>query len=414
MKRIQTYSLLLLICLPFWALSQKNCNNPLSGFIPLPELHGITFRGYQGGLYAQGNAPTGGYLEDAIRAAEDIQPLDMNGNPSSDGAIIMAGVGASNPRTEFNAFMQQLSGAEGIQEKLKLVNTCIGGQGIQKMNQPGDPYWSQTSKLFDSLGFSMKQVQVIWVETDNTQNPDTSFPVAPLDLMFEMRTLLQTMKMKFPNAKLCYISARGYSGWVDQSGGATAGKGLLHPRDYYNGWAVKWLIEKADSGITGFRYKGQNAEIMMPLFASYHYSDGETPQQNGFFLECENDIGNDGLHLTPSGEAKIGAIMKEFFTTDSVASLWIKTKTAGLINAGTSQAVIYPNPSSSYLSWKVNCSFCNILNIKIINQSGRTVLDRSVEPGLHQINLEGISPGMYHVILYDGEQYHQSRFVKQE
>ncbi len=414
MKQIIVITFSWMFMWPMTVQSQKNCNNPLSGFVPLPELQGKSFRGYTGELYATGNVPAGAYLTDAIQAAKAIQPLDKLGNPSANGVIIMAGVGASNPRTEFNAFMQKMATAQGLNPNVRWVNTCIGGQGIQKMNQPTDNYWNATEKLFDSLGYDTRQVQVIWVETDNTQVADTSFPGAPVNLMHEMKTLLQTMKSKFPNARLCYFSARGYSGWVDQLGGATAGKGLLHPRDYYNGWAIKWLIESADSAKSGFRYSEPNAEIIQPLFASYHYADGETPLQNGFFLDCETDIGNDGLHLSPAGETKIGQEMFNFFMNDTLSSLWMLAQTATNSFISTPKLKIYPNPTSESIYWDLPHPDGEIWQIQLLNDEGKCVRTERITPGQSHIQLSDLPPGLYHLLMIGKDEFYQARFLKSQ
>lgn len=402
----------LIFAMPLVAFGQKNCNNPLSGFVPLPELTGKQFRGYPGGLYPNGNVPSGDYLADALESARNIVPLNTEGKPDAGGLIVMAGVGASNPRTEFNAFMSLMGTAPGLNPSLRLVNTCIGGQGIQKMNQSGDNYWNQTSKLFDSLGYSMKQVQVIWVETENTQNPDTAFPRAPMDLTEEIKTLLQTMKQKFPNARLCYLSARGYSGWVDPSGGTSAGKGLLHPRDYYNGWAIKWLIEKADSGIAGYRYEGATPDIMLPLFASYHYSDGETPRNNGFYLDCETDIGNDGLHLSPAGEAKIGQEMYNFFMGDTVAKGWMMASTTSINPKNSVEISIYPNPTNSFIRWEIPKQESGEVQVIIYNHTGQIISNTLKEVNDNDIDIRHLTSGIYYIGLNGSGYQFKGRFVK--
>ncbi|MCC7299371.1 MAG: T9SS type A sorting domain-containing protein [Bacteroidia bacterium] len=327
---------------------QKNCSFPNVGLKPLPDLGTSKYRGFSGGLYTNGsNVPVGNYLTDALNNANSIGPLDSSGNASPSGKIVFAGVGASNPRTEFDAFAGFCDTFKKINKKLVLVNTCIGGQGVQKMNDPLDNYWKSTIKLFDSMKLNFKQVQIVWLETDNTQAADTVFPRAPQALLQDLKVLLQTLKLKFPNLKLCYLSARAYAGWIDLSGGGSPGKGLLAPRDYYNGWAIKWLIDSASAGNVGFEYKGNNKKIALPLFGSYHWTNGSETRKDGFQFDCNTDVGNDGLHLTPAGEQKIGKAMFDFFANAETATNWFYEPKANATQEFVKpQFLLFPNPNS--------------------------------------------------------------------
>ncbi len=377
--------------MPMWLNAQKNCQLPKTGWLPLPELTG-TFKGYPGMLYPNSNTPQGDYLINVLKQARDITPLDVDGNASSSGKIVMAGVGASNPRTEFEAFEGLLSQESGLRSELVTVNTCIGGQGVQKMNLPEHNYWKSALKQFDSLGLSFQQVQILWLETENTQVGDTQFPSAPHRFEKDLLTLLQTLKTLFPNAKLCYLSARAWTGWVEQDSGASVGKGLLHPRDYYNGFAIKWLIDSANQEVPGYRYMGNQADIVMPLYGSYHWTDGETPQSDGFYLDCETDIGGDGLHLSATGEQKVAQKMLSFFKSDTAASIWMYANTAS-ISYPRASAKIYPNPSRQAITIELpgNSTFQVVLR----DISGKTLLYLPEAVSNSELNLAMIPAGIY-------------------
>lgn len=381
--------------------AQKNCNLPNPGLKPIPDIASGTYRGFQGGLYSNGkNKPTGAYLSDALNFANNIKPLDINGNPSGSGKIVFAGVGASNPRTEFEALIRKTDTFSKLNSNLKLVNTCIGGQGVQKMNDPADNYWKTTLKLFDSLGCSFNQVQVVWIETDNTQSSDTVFPRAPFSLVKDLRILMETLKIKFPNLKLCYLSARAYSGWVDPAAGNTIGKGLLSPRDYYNGWAIKWLVDSASLQNPNYNYKGTTPKMALPLFGSYHYTNGSEASKDGFSFDCNTDVGGDGLHLTAPGEEKIGKRMFDFFRTDSVSKIWFlkSNSTSNVAVSQTNTFTVFPNPANQFVMIAVPRSQPN-QKVQLLDAMGKIVLESTIPLNItgHKFNLDQIPNGVYFV-----------------
>lgn len=383
----------------------KNCSLPNPGFVPITEMNTSTFRGYTGGLYGpQKNTPNGSYLSDALSLAKSISPLDAQGNATISGKIVFVGVGASNPRTEFEALMSRVDTFSKKRNNLLLVNTCIGGQGVQKMNDPTDTYWKSAVKQFDSLQLSFNQVQIAWVETDNTQAADTLFPRAPMALLGELKQLLYTLQAKFPNLKLCYFSARAFSGWVDLSGGGNVGRGLLAPRDYYNGWAIKWLIDSARLQNPAFIYSGASKKMSMPLFATYNYTNGSETRMDGFQLDCNTDVGGDGLHLTAAGEQKFGALMFDFFRTDNVSKEWfLQSNTAHSAEILCGKPSIYPNPCAATLHIKIPSEYVG-KNLLIQSSVGQICFEKSLTSSF-ALDISAYRKGLYFVRIVDTNFY---------
>ena len=373
--------------------AQKDCQIQSKNFPPITDLGSSIYRGFSGGLYNNGsNQLSGSYLNDALTFTTQIKPLDNNGNASNSGKIVMVGVGASNPRTEFAALQRQYDSFSNKNAKLILANTCIGGQGVQKMNNAMDNYWVQAQKTFDSMGIDFNQVQIAWVETDNTQDGDTMFPRAPLNLISDLKQLMITMKLKFPNLKLCYFSARAYAGWA--SGGV--GKGLSHPRDYYNGWAIKWMIDSAANQNPNYNYKGSQAQIPMPLYATYNWTNAEQVRQDGFSVNCATDIGNDGLHLSAMGESKIGNLMFNFFKNDASSKSWFnKSNGMGVDKTKTNLYLgIYPNPSQN--GFNIENGNSERLEFTIYNSLGSVIHSGEIdENNFIKINTDFWNKGFY-------------------
>ncbi len=414
MKHGRIFAIVLL--LPFTSLlAQKDCNLPSRGWTPLPEMGNTKFNGYPGGLYAGSkNTPSGQYLKDAMDLAKTIVPLDTAGNPSPNGSIVLAGVGASNPRTEFEAFTSIAAGSGNTNARLRMLNTCIGGQGVQKMNVATDNYWKSAFKMLDSMQLSAKQVQVAWIETDNTGSKDTNFPSAPLALVGDLKLLLQTLKIKFPNLKLCYLSARAYSGWAPPNGSGVGG-GLLAPRDYYNGWAIKWLIDSAALGAKGLEYKGATVSVPMPLYGSYNWTNAGQTRKDGFSLDCNTDVGSDGLHLTAAGEQKIGQNIYNTFAADTTAKLWfLKSNTSQVNSTETAQFNIYPNPVNNQLNIELNNPKNDEYLIQIFDTKGQLVFTKVFTRAVTVIDLQNYKPGLYRLKILEKGSTTSHSIVKTE
>lgn len=384
----------------------KNCSLPELGFVPIPDLQKETFRNFSGGLYSEGtNIMPTAYLLNGIQLSKSIQPMDTKGQIQNSGKIVFIGVGASNPRTEFSAFQRIMDTSSRKKENVILVNTCIGGQGVQKMNGLNDNYWKSAQHQFDSLQLSFLQVQVAWVETENTQSADTSFPSAPQKFLQDLKILLQTMKVHFPNLQLVYLSARAYSGWIDVSSGSAIGKGLLAPRDYYNGWAIKWLVDSAVQSKASFNYLGSDKKIPMPLYGNYSYTNGSQLRNNGFSLNCETDFAADGLHLTSSGEQKIALLMFDFFAEDTLADYWLwkSNRTLETSKVFNLSGVVYPNPVKDRIFFSADFDFKYVTELRISNTLGECIL--LINPlSNSSVDISQLCPGTYVLNCLDYQQ----------
>lgn len=389
--------LTLLFCFPVFA--QKDCSIQPSALIPLTDLAGKTYRGYGGGLYANGsNQRPEAHAQEIMQQVAKIKPLNLQGQADAKGKIVMIGVGASNPRTEFESFKKKALALAQFNPQLQLINTCIGGQGVQKMNDPTDNYWQSASNTLKNSGLSDKQVQLAWVETDNTQTGDTLFPRAPLQLMEDYRLLLEVLHSKYPNLQVVYFSARAFSGFATPVPGGV-GKGLLFPRDYLSGWAVKWLIENAALQKPGFVTEGSNANIPHVTWGSYHWSNGSLPRGDGFVLDCQTDVGEDGLHLTAKGEDKIGQLMLDYFLNDASAQNWLLKPTTTATETLEPQSLglsISPNPFSTSLHINTE-SIMSETTLSLYNLQGVRVWQKKTDAlgGKVYADFDHLPAGMY-------------------
>lgn len=393
-------------------LAQKDCSHDHLGLIPLPDLGPDYYHGMQGGLYPGGsNERPADHLEACIERVSQIQPLNTYGEPDPDGRVVMMSIGASNPLTEFQRFVNAATEFEPVNDKLSFHNGCIGGVGIQKMNSIDEMYWTLAlDKLVDS-GFSVNQVQVIWIEQENTQNIDTVFPGAPNDLVNDYKLLLQVIHEIFPNVQICYITARAYAGYADPDE-FDLGHGLLYPRDYYNGWAIKFLIEKVINNAPGFQTEGPSANIPFITWGSYHWTDGSSPREDGLFLDCDIDVSDDGLHLSGQGEYKFGQQLFEFFKTDATAAYWFfdqdYSDVQELLN--DDDVRVYPNPvNGNFVSVSSEALSGNQFNFQVFDVQGATRLSGS---STKDVDMSTLPAGMYFLELQFGTQNMTKQIIR--
>lgn len=339
--------LLLFLCISSFVFGQKDCTHDNTGLIPITDLGMDTYRGFTGGLYPDGsNVRPTEYLDACIEHAQNITTLDTDGNFDEEGRIVMLGIGASNPGAEFNKFMEISSYFEPRNDKLSLVNGCVPSMGIQDMNYTAAEYWGNVIGLLEDNGLSAEQVQIVWIEEENTEAGDTTFPNAAQALVTDFHFLLQAIKIMFPNTQICYVTARAYAGYADPSAEDFT-NGLKFPRDYYNGWGLKWFIENVINHELGYNYEGPSAEIPLVTWGSYHWTDGSTVRSDGLSLICEDDVADDGLHLSGTGEIKMGQLMLNYFIEDTTAKYWFFDEDyTGIYNEekGNSTLNIFPNP----------------------------------------------------------------------
>lgn len=390
----------IMVLLSFTVTGQKDCSKPLTGWTPLMDFEtGQSFMGFSGGLYGNNsNGKPDQYRADALQIALQVKPLNALGEIDLNGIIGFMAVGASNPRTEFNAFTSIAKTHPSIHSSLRWINSCIGGQGIQKMNQASDNYWIQTNKLLDSLGISPQQIQIIWIETENTANGNTKFPEAAEELADEYLVLLKTIRQLFPQVKICYLAARAYAGYATAVAGGT-GKGLLAPRDYYNGWAIRFLMDKITSKLPGYYYEGANADIPFTTWGNYSWSDGDIVRKDGFFLDCQTDVGSDGLHLSLSGEQKIGQLMFNFFASEETAQPWLFEPITNTSNVNRDSLEISISglvSPSGHLSYYSKQPYTKAI---LINSMGKVIGEYSLDSNPY-VPLTGLPAGLYWIRFY--------------
>jgi hypothetical protein len=338
---------------------------------------GQTYMGVEGNLYenSSGSAPSD-HDAAGITLGNQIQPLDLNGNPTPNGAIAFISVGLSNTSLEFGGFASYVadpSRSAQVNPRLAVLNGAKPGEAACAWLDPvQSPRITCTVPPFTSLDpqnqydrvrdevlatatdapgappgcgtkanpcLSEKQVQAIWLkEADpspegsgfaslcNVATPGCTNDVSTTEAYhFEQQLgqIVRAMTVRYPNLKQVFLASRIYAGYIKLDASP-------EPYAYEYGFSVKWLIQaqidqirgqSVDSVAGDLDYNHGNAPWL--AWGAYLWADGANPRGDGLVWVKQDYQANDYQHPSPTGVAKVDGLLFTFFTT-SPYSPWFR------------------------------------------------------------------------------------------
>ena len=322
MRKLSFY-LLITFCCFFVACKKDHTNggdnnntNEITIATPLIDFGTKTYRGFQGGLYPAGsNQRPSSHNAAGVAIAQSMKPLNTSGTiDETNGNIVWLSIGMSNTTQESQAFLSLMQTYSGKNPKLTLIDGAIGGQDINLINNPAAVYWDSVYNRLANAALSPAQVQVIWFKEAEPQPTDTSFATYPDALKTKFKSVMQILKSKFPNLKLCYLSSRIYGGYATTSQNP-------EPFAWYSGWSVKRLIADQISGDAALQYSGGNPSAAWLSWGPYLWANGATPRSDGLTWLRE-DFVSDGTHPSTLGRQKVAQLLLQFFSTDETTKSW--------------------------------------------------------------------------------------------
>ena len=297
-------------------IQNEKDNNIITSATPLIDFGSATYRGFQGGLYPNiSNQRPAAHNAAGITIAQAIKPLNKSGAIDDiNGKIIWLSIGMSNATQETQAFLSLMQTFTNKNPKLTLIDGAEGGEDINRINNPAANYWDTVYNRLKNAGLSPVQVQVIWFKEAESQPTDTSFATYPDALKIKYRTVMQILKAKFPNLKLCYLSDRIYAGYATSK---------LNPEPFawYTGWTVKRLIADQISGDALLNFSGSSPSAAWLSWGPYLWANGATPRSDGLSW-LPTDYQSDGTHPGTSGRQKVAQMLLHFFSTDETTKPW--------------------------------------------------------------------------------------------
>jgi hypothetical protein len=286
-----------------------------TGLIPLTDLGAGMYQGQEGGLYPGGrNAPPKFHLDEGIRLAGEVAPLDQDGNRSPEGTIVFLSIGFSNPNIEFPAFIRRASREPGLNPRLRMLNGCVGSRASSEQANPHSIYWSEVDERLAAAGVTAQQVQALWIK--EVIPGAAGFPDKAQELARDLTETLHVAHDRFPHAKLAYLSSRTYGGWTEVGGSP-------EPGAYESGFAVKWVVSSQLAEEAEVNYNPAKGAVRAPWieWGPYLWNDGVKGRKDGF-VYLREDVREDGLHPSDQGSAKIAELMWRVFSSDPAARPW--------------------------------------------------------------------------------------------
>lgn len=321
-----------------------DCTLTTTGVTPLPDAGPRFYKTFQGGLYPRGGNVRPALHDAAAQAlAASVQPLDANGQPNSvSGRIVLLSVGMSNTTQEFASsgtqnFKARAEADPAKNPRLTIVDGAQGGQDARDWLDPNGTPWVTLDARLANSGVTAQQVQVVWMKHARRQpNSLGAFPAHALVFRDDLATIARTLRSRFPNLKLLYLSSRTRA----YTNVATA----LSPEPFAfeSGFSVKWLIEDQIAGRGNLNWDPAAGDAVAPfmLWGPYLWADGTVPRSDGFTWLC-SDLNADYTHPSPAGGVpKVASQLLAFFKTDATATPWfLRSNAVGqppVVNASAS------------------------------------------------------------------------------
>ncbi|MBA2303142.1 MAG: hypothetical protein H0W08_10960 [Acidobacteria bacterium] len=288
------------------------CSRTSVGYAPLTDSAATGYQGQPGGLYpGGGNVRPAGHDAAGLGLARETGPLDRDGRPDPDGKYALVSIGMSNTTQEFSLFQEIAEADPGKDPRLVVIDAAQGGVTAGEWANPACRCWDEAERRVTSAGLSSRQVTVAWVKLANAR-PTEGWPGYAQRLRQDQATVLRTLKTRFPNVRLAYLSSRSYGGYATS---------LLNPEPYAyeGGLSVRWTIEDQLSG--ALTYAGETATAPWLSWGPYLWADGTTPRADGLRWVC-SDFASDGVHPSDTGRRKVAELLLTFFRSDSTAREW--------------------------------------------------------------------------------------------
>ncbi len=295
------------------ATQASDCTRTAVGFVPIDELGAASYRGLMGGLYPGGmNKRPSAHQAAGLRLAAEVVPRNPAGAlDSQNGRVVLLSVGMSNTTQEFQMFKAKADPDPEKNPRLIIVDGAQGGWSADRIVAGGEEYWASVENRLRAAGVTAAQVQVAWMKQADA-SPRLPFPEDARRLQGELQTLAQTLRTRFPNLRLLYLSSRIYAGYASTQ---------LNPEPfaYQSAFAVKWLIEGQIQGDPELSFDAGRVPWM--AWGPYLWADGVRGRSDGLSWRC-SDFQEDGTHPATTAREKVAALLLDFLKTDPTARPW--------------------------------------------------------------------------------------------
>ena len=320
---------------------------PLTDFSP-GKLYLNTFQGF---LYDGSNMPPPDHDAGGRASAAHVRPLDLMGNPSPSGKIVVVGLGMSNWTDELCGAVRRrtdpcpphtflgMAAADARVNHASLVLLDCARSGYDAKKWLDDAYGSYSLCMngpLASRGVSEGQVQVILWKNANALGGagHTALTPAPglspsaycaasahaaVDACIYERhlgTMVRYANARYPNLKQVFVHTRIYAGYASSR---------LNPEPYaYEyGFANKWFvaaqIRQRRTGAVDPTAGDLSARVAPWVgWGPYFWASGAEPRRDGLGWSLA-DFEGDYTHPSTIGARKVAVLMMDFYLASPYA-----------------------------------------------------------------------------------------------
>jgi uncharacterized protein (TIGR03437 family) len=331
-----------IVCLLAAVAFASDCARTSVGFIPLNDPFARSYRTVRLGLYPDGsNRRPAAHDALGLRMAAEVAPRDAAGAiDRSNGRIVLLSVGMSNTTQEFSVFRARARQDPEINPRLVIVDGAQGGFAAERILADPAAYWGTVEARLAAAGVTAAQVQAAWIKLANIA-PALPFPEDARKLQADIRAVVQSLRPRFPNLRLAYLSSRIYAGYASTN---------LNPEPYayQSGFAVKWLVEEQIRSDVALSVESGRAPWL--AWGPFLWADGIQARADGLAWYC-SDLAEDGTHPSEAGREKVAALLADFFKTDSTARGWFVRPPAGPVPTPAPAAVVNAASGAPEVAW---------------------------------------------------------------
>jgi len=300
---------ILFIAVLFAACNKPDCPTNTTTLLPLTEMANSEFSGFKGGKYQSSNKIPVAHALYGMEQAKQLVPLNKLGvADSNEGKIGMLVLGFSTAAMT-GRFVREINYLSNSNKALEIIIGAQGGRDINHMTAIASTYWLSVDSVIVKSGNTASQIQIIWLSSGDVESYAMQFPQQCYTQIEKYQATLKNIKSLFPNCRIVMLSDRTYAGYVGLNGEGPAQ--LAEPTAYYNGWTIKWLIQKQIDGEAGFNY----VDIPFIDWGPYLWVNGTAPNQKGYTWHC-TDAGKGGIHPSSKGRMKEAALVYNYFSNN--------------------------------------------------------------------------------------------------
>ena len=323
------------LTVPVSVTTGANCNRIQAdivgtgnALVAITDLGTDTYLGVEGGLYPNGsNVRPAGQDAAGVALAQQIGPLDANGNPDPNGLYGLVTIGISITKDESDTFVSFANADPSRNPQLVVVNGAQPAGAMFDWADPTSGFWSTILNfLLPNVGLTPNQVVAVWVE-DIQSYPTGTFPGDITQLEIDLTSAIQIALTKFPNLKVMYITSSPYTGYAPSNK-----KQEQEPYAYETAFAAQDVIADQISGAPALNYNPALGPVVAPWLSwgPYYWTNGLRGRNDGFVWPCQ-DSQTDGTHPSdPYGTDEVADALLHFYKTDDSTTPWFLVQGAAI------------------------------------------------------------------------------------